>query len=310
MRGVRLVLAALAFGCGDRREDGAAPATGRAGGENAEVSPWFVPPPVREAGGSPPAGKSVSGAVAVSSASGSSAAGGWSAEDCTNGSDDDGDGLVDCEDGECLADAACAEDCANGTDDDGDGLADCDDGACAGDSACSDWEPVRVHLGGYLHLERNQTASGAGTCQARMRASGGGLTAVDGSTACSFSKKGWLTWTMSSAASTSLCENFSFFTRPAVWGTPPTLSSGCSLSPAWSDLAPGVLMPRSINPLVNHLSGRDSFGVGAFPGTAATFSFTGTYRIRSFSSNRGGVAFTGQWWASGVAWTVPARVVR
>ncbi len=49
-------------------------------------------------------------------------------EDCRNGSDDDGDGDVDCDDTDCAS--ACVEICDNGVDDDGNGLADCADEVC------------------------------------------------------------------------------------------------------------------------------------------------------------------------------------
>ena len=59
-------------------------------------------------------------------------------EDCVNGSDDDGDGLVDCEDPECAATGACSEgDCGDGVDNDNDGLADCDDNDCEWADACN-----------------------------------------------------------------------------------------------------------------------------------------------------------------------------
>lgn len=61
-------------------------------------------------------------------------------EDCSNGVDDDGDGLVDCNDDDCFSDPACAvlgEICDNGIDDDGDGFVDCADSACDFDSACT-----------------------------------------------------------------------------------------------------------------------------------------------------------------------------
>ncbi|MEL6122644.1 MAG: vWA domain-containing protein [Bacteroidota bacterium] len=57
-------------------------------------------------------------------------------EDCTNGIDDDGDGIVDCDDPDCAQSAECVlqgstfEICGNGLDDDGDGLSDCDDPDC------------------------------------------------------------------------------------------------------------------------------------------------------------------------------------
>ena len=55
-------------------------------------------------------------------------------EDCENGVDDDGNGLVDCDDWACSYGEACfvpgAEDCGNGLDDDGDGTIDCEDVDC------------------------------------------------------------------------------------------------------------------------------------------------------------------------------------
>ncbi len=52
--------------------------------------------------------------------------------DCSDGVDDDGDGLADCADGDCDFDTSCiVEICGNGIDDDGDGLVDCADGDCS-----------------------------------------------------------------------------------------------------------------------------------------------------------------------------------
>lgn len=49
--------------------------------------------------------------------------------DCYDGVDDDQDGLIDCEDSDCLS--ACMEsDCADGIDNDQDGLQDCEDSDC------------------------------------------------------------------------------------------------------------------------------------------------------------------------------------
>lgn len=63
-------------------------------------------------------------------------------EQCTNGIDDDNNGLVDCMDAGCGGAAACnadwPEDCRNGRDDDGDGFVDCVDADCDRDSQCSD----------------------------------------------------------------------------------------------------------------------------------------------------------------------------
>ena len=61
-------------------------------------------------------------------------------EDCTNGIDDDGNGLVDCDDFVCILDPTCSssgsEDCVNGVDDDADGDIDCDDSDCLLDPNC------------------------------------------------------------------------------------------------------------------------------------------------------------------------------
>lgn len=51
-------------------------------------------------------------------------------EDCDNGIDDDGDGLIDCEDPDCHTACFTEIDCSNGIDDDGDGAIDCADGDC------------------------------------------------------------------------------------------------------------------------------------------------------------------------------------
>jgi subtilisin-like proprotein convertase family protein len=59
---------------------------------------------------------------------------------CGDGTDDDGDGLIDCEDPDCASDPRCEglleSDCSNGTDDDGDGLIDCADDDCDARGPC------------------------------------------------------------------------------------------------------------------------------------------------------------------------------
>ena len=58
-------------------------------------------------------------------------------EDCNNNLDDDGDGYVDCDDTECWTDPGCnPEDCENGSDDNSNGLVDCDDPMCWGEPEC------------------------------------------------------------------------------------------------------------------------------------------------------------------------------
>ena len=60
---------------------------------------------------------------------------------CTDGVDDNGDGLVDCDDPTCSIDPTCGgsnvpEDCYTTGDEDNDGLADCDDSDCSGEQIC------------------------------------------------------------------------------------------------------------------------------------------------------------------------------
>ncbi|MES2224339.1 MAG: hypothetical protein V4469_05420 [Patescibacteria group bacterium] len=61
------------------------------------------------------------------------------AEICNNGADDDGNGQTDCADSACASDSTCQthEICNNGADDDGNGQTDCADSACASDSSCN-----------------------------------------------------------------------------------------------------------------------------------------------------------------------------
>jgi hypothetical protein len=57
---------------------------------------------------------------------------------CDDGEDGDGDGLVDCDDGDCAGSVHCIPeaDCQNGLDDEGDGLTDCEDPDCELDPIC------------------------------------------------------------------------------------------------------------------------------------------------------------------------------
>jgi hypothetical protein len=57
---------------------------------------------------------------------------------CSDGVDNDGDGLVDCADADCYGDPACAEFevCGDGIDNNGDGKTDCDDPQCAATPCC------------------------------------------------------------------------------------------------------------------------------------------------------------------------------
>ncbi len=69
---------------------------------------------------------------------------------CSDGRDNDGDGLFDCDDPDCAADEACLivnpdpEICDDTIDNDGDGLTDCADSDCSADPACT---------GGGIHAD-------------------------------------------------------------------------------------------------------------------------------------------------------------
>lgn len=51
-------------------------------------------------------------------------------EVCNDSIDNDGDGLIDCQDSDCIASANCQEICNDGIDNDGDGFTDCEDLEC------------------------------------------------------------------------------------------------------------------------------------------------------------------------------------
>ena len=68
---------------------------------------------------------------------------------CDDGRDDDGDGFVDCADTDCTNDPVCApqpvaEICDDGLDNDLDGATDCDDADCVNDSACAPQPVVEI----------------------------------------------------------------------------------------------------------------------------------------------------------------------
>ncbi len=79
------------------------------------------------------------------------------AGECSDGADNDRDGLYDCDDPDCAASPDCeqtdtgdplevegdeAGECDDGVDNDGDGATDCDDSGCDGDADCD--EPIEV----------------------------------------------------------------------------------------------------------------------------------------------------------------------
>jgi hypothetical protein len=88
---------------------------------------------------------------------------------CVDGVDEDGDGLVDCEDADCLEAAGCVEaDCGDGVDGDADGLLDCEDEDCWGTEGCLESAALpsgtvvssRV-LGGWAMLGRHRRSTSA-----------------------------------------------------------------------------------------------------------------------------------------------------
>lgn len=83
-------------------------------------------------------------AIAVSTACASPLIVEDSAAACSNGRDDDGDGLADCADPACASTSACelnAITCSNGIDDDRDGTIDCEQQSCVTAGLC---QPVRA----------------------------------------------------------------------------------------------------------------------------------------------------------------------
>ena len=83
---------------------------------------------------------------------------------CSDGEDNDLDGLVDCDDPSCAGVPACAEDsaeeCADGSDNDWDGLADCDDPGCDGVGGCPcNVAPTGACQAGYYCLSGATTAA-------------------------------------------------------------------------------------------------------------------------------------------------------
>lgn len=62
---------------------------------------------------------------------------------CEDGADDDGDGSTDCDDLDCDASGVCPEsDCSDLADNDVDGMTDCDDSDCDASEACANRETV------------------------------------------------------------------------------------------------------------------------------------------------------------------------
>ncbi len=110
---------------------------------------------------------------------------GWTPGSCTDGADNDGDGLTDCEDSDCLGAEACL--CWDGEDNDRDGLTDCEDPECAFSNACCSVHE-RAHAcctdgrdndgDGLTDCEEDPDCAGA-CCSDGMDNDGDGLTDCD-----------------------------------------------------------------------------------------------------------------------------------
>jgi len=76
---------------------------------------------------------------------------------CTDGVDNDANGLLDCEDAACDGVGSCVElDCTDGRDDEADGAVDCFDSDCWGEGTC---QPVLTRASGtaYVDARRGRT---------------------------------------------------------------------------------------------------------------------------------------------------------
>ncbi len=163
------LLAALLLGCGDKPDDTEAPASSDGGASDGGASDGGTSDGGTSDGGTSDGGASDGGtgdggtgdggtsdggASDGGTSDGGTSDGGSACTDteavCGNGADDDCDGLIDCEDADCIDSVACGEDCTNGGDDDGDGLIDCDDADCP----CADGTLVRLRSGRAYAVKR------------------------------------------------------------------------------------------------------------------------------------------------------------
>ncbi len=82
-------------------------------------------------------------------------------EVCGNGSDDDQDGLLDCEDADCVGSTGCGEICGDGIDNDNDGYAECLDDECWGLQDCGDGMVSQVRGGTLTHIDELERSTHA-----------------------------------------------------------------------------------------------------------------------------------------------------
>ena len=192
-------------------------------------------------------------------------------------------------------------------DDDGDGLVDCEDGACAGDAACPEWTSLRLSGKATLYVQQSQTAGGRGACQVQVHLGWPVLAAVSGSSTCHLGSGAWLTWSRTSGTASSGCSRWFGFAQAPTWGTAPEPSSACALDPHWSDLAPGTLIPVDYSADVA-AGQRVSWIFGGFAATTATVRASGRISSRYYRSSVGGTLVNASIYLGSLGWTVPARV--
>lgn len=165
---------------------------------------------------------------------------------CDNGDDDDGDGLVDCEDAGCMDALVCGEqDCEDFGDDDNDGLVDCMDDDCWGRGCAG--VTTRLLSGRYaLRAERTTGSSVTGGNYWQSQRRGVELTDVQGSArmVTSMGASTTCTWTADTIDVFGSTYVASFFgsSYPMSAGLTPrglAAQAGCTIP---SDL----LMPRDV----------------------------------------------------------------
>ncbi len=123
-------------------------------------------------------------------------------EDCTDGRDNDGNGLLDCEDAVCMEHPSCMEvldECNDGRDNDRDGMADCEDddcwqlGVCARTTFVLEGADLLEHSEQYHFYSHFGTGPTQNSTYAEDRLVFGGLTGhlrlytLSGSSSCGFS---------------------------------------------------------------------------------------------------------------------------
>lgn len=174
-------------------------------------------------------------------------------EDCASGGDEDGDGLADCEDGDCAAHPSCVEVCTGGVDEDNDGATDCLDDECWADCAVT----VRSRVtSGVLDLHYRASNSSAFSPFSGFRYEGsawslsGSVSLVGsfGTVACGWRvpsvafSRSWLVYWSSTSGTSTVLQNSTQSVAPYS----ASLSGGCSL-PVEASVLPPALGPGAVS---------------------------------------------------------------